>query len=117
VDAVDQQRHQIERIQSGRSPGRELGRGLRHKSTTHSTFAGAADADLDARWFQAATVLPRGDPEEHLLDHATIQRIGVGERLKRGPPARTRGRRLWTFCPPRTTSLDTVPARDVARAA
>ena len=32
---------------------------------------------------QAATVLPRGDADEHLLDDATIQRIGVGERLER----------------------------------
>src|SRR5213078_584135 len=57
--------------------------GLHDKSATHRTLAGAPDADLGADWLQAATVLPRGDPEEHLLDDATIQRVGTRERLKR----------------------------------
>jgi hypothetical protein len=39
--------------------------------------------DLRARRFQAPAVLPRGDTDEHLLDDATIQRVGVGERLER----------------------------------
>ena len=83
MEAVDQQRHQIEGIERGRSPGIELRGGLHDKSATHRTLAGAADADLGADWLQAAPVLPCGDPEEHLLDDATIQRVGIRERLKR----------------------------------
>jgi hypothetical protein len=63
------------------------------------TLAGAAGADLGAGWLQAATVLSRGDAEEHMLDHATIQRVGVGNAWNVGsatssPAARTRGRRI-----------------------
>jgi hypothetical protein len=47
------------------------------------TLAGATDSDVGAGGLQAATVLPRGDADEHLLDDAPIQRIGVGERLER----------------------------------
>ena len=48
VKAVDQQRHQIDRLQRGRSPGLELRGGLHDKSATHRALAGAADADLGA---------------------------------------------------------------------
>jgi hypothetical protein len=73
-----------------------------------------------AHRLQAAVVLPRGDPDEHLLHDPTIQRIGVGERVKRrqrdffavGSDPRSR---ISTFRPPSTTSLGTVPARDVER--
>src|SRR5207247_4403731 len=46
-------------------------------------LAGAPRADICARGFEAAAVVPCRDAEEHLLDHTTIQWVGVGERLKR----------------------------------
>ena len=66
-----------------RPPGRQLGRGLRDEPTTDRALARAPRLNLGARRFQAAAVLPRGNTDEHLLDDATIQRVGVGERLER----------------------------------
>ncbi len=60
-----------------------MGRGLRDEPTTDGALARAPRLDIRPRRFQAAAVLPRGDPDEHLLDDATIQRIRVGKRLKR----------------------------------
>ena len=48
VDAVDQQSHQIERVERGRSPGLELCGGLRDEPATHRALARAAGADLGA---------------------------------------------------------------------
>ena len=48
VEAVDQQRDEIDRVERGRSPGIELRSGLHDKSATHRTLAGAADANLVA---------------------------------------------------------------------
>ena len=123
VEAVDQQCHEIERIERGRSPGMSCAAVFATNRRLTALLLVPRDVDLGADRFQAAAVLPRGDPEEHLLDDATIQRVGIRERLEtsagrlRAPSARTRGRRICTFRPPSTTSLVTVPARDAARSA
>jgi hypothetical protein len=83
VNAVNQQRHEIEGIECGRSPGGELRLGLRDEPTAHRALARTPRPDIRARGFEAAAVLPCRDAEEHLLDHATIQWVGFGERLKR----------------------------------
>ena len=114
--------HEIERVERGRSPGRELRRGLRDEAAAHGALARARASARQRPGLQAAVVLARGDPDEHLLHDPTIQWVRVGERANVGsatssPSARTRGRRIATFRPPRTTSLGTVPARDAVRSA
>jgi hypothetical protein len=122
VDAVDEQSHEIERVARGRSPGRELRRGLRDEAAAHGALARTACVNVTAHWLQAAVVLPRGDTDEHLLhDRRFSGSVSANARnvgsATASPSARTRGRRICTFRPPRTTSLGTVPARDAVRSA
>jgi len=48
VDAVDQQAHEIERVERGRSPGCELRRGLRDEVAAHGALARAARVHVRA---------------------------------------------------------------------
>ncbi len=84
VDAVHQERHEIEAVEGRRPPGGELRRGLRDEPAAHGALAGAATDH--GRWqrFETARILARRHAHEHLLDHATIQRILAGHRSKGG---------------------------------
>src|SRR5216684_6927054 len=73
VNAINQQRHEVEGIECRRSPGGELRLGLRDEPTAHRALARTPRADIGARGFEAAAVLPCRDADEHLLDHATVQ--------------------------------------------
>src|SRR5262249_44549357 len=116
----NQQRDEIEAVECGRAPRRQLRGGLDDKAPAHRAPARAPRPDVGARGLPAAVILARSNTEEHLLDDATIQRIdrakarNVGSATSR-PSARTRGRRICTLRPPSTTSLGTVPARPAAR--
>jgi len=79
VHPVNQQRHEVERIERRRPPGVELRGGLRDEPAAHGALAGAARAEIGPRRLQAAPVLPRRYADEHLLHDATIQRISVRE--------------------------------------
>jgi hypothetical protein len=84
VHAVDQQPDQVEPLERRRLPRRQLRGGLRHEATTDRALARAPAAHRGRHGLQAARVAPRGDAHEHLLDHASIQRIDIGHRLERG---------------------------------
>jgi hypothetical protein len=58
-----------------------------------SALAGAPAAHRRRHRLQAPRIPPRGDAHEHLLDHASIQRIDVGHGLK------CRQRHLPALCP------------------
>ena len=83
VDTVDQQGHEIDAIERGRSPGGELRRGLHDEPAAHAALAGAATDHRRRQGFEAAGILPRRHPHQHLLDHAPIQRVFAGHQLKR----------------------------------
>jgi len=84
VHAVDQQRHEIEPIQRRALPGRELRRRAGHEAPADRALTGPAALHVRTDRLQAPRVLPRRDADEHLLDHAPVERIGGGHRLERG---------------------------------
>jgi hypothetical protein len=96
VNAVDQQGHEIDRIERGRTPGGELHRRLRDEPPAHGTLAGAATHHRRGQWFKAAGILARRHTHQHLFDHAPVKRIVAGHDLKRGqtatPPVRPHAR-------------------------
>lgn len=62
----------------------ELRRGTRHEPAADGAFTRAAAFHRRTEWLQAPRVLPRGHTHEHLLDDASIQRIGRHHCLERG---------------------------------
>ena len=80
VDAVDQERHEIERVEGRRPPGVELRRGLRDEPAAHGALAGAAPGHRRRQRLETARILARRHAHEHLLDDATIQGILAGHR-------------------------------------
>jgi hypothetical protein len=91
VDAVDQQAHQIERVERDRSPGIELRGGLRDESPTHRALARAAGADPRARRLQTAAILPRGDADQHLL---SVPSFSAAQRALRSARRQAHSRRF-----------------------
>jgi hypothetical protein len=77
VHAVDHQSHQLEGLQRRGLPGRQLRRRLRHKAAADGALARAAAPQRGRDGLQAARIASRRDPDEHLLDHAPIQRIDI----------------------------------------
>lgn len=59
MDAVDQEPDQVERLERGGLPRRQLRRGLRPEAATHGTLARAAALHRRRHWFQAS----RGDAD------------------------------------------------------
>ena len=84
VHAVDQQADQVEALERGGLPGRQLRRGLRHEATTHGTLARAAAPHRRRHRLQTARIAPRGNADQHLLHHPAIQRVDIGHRLEGG---------------------------------
>ena len=78
VDAVDQERHEIEAVERGRPPGGELRRRLRDEAAAHGALARAPAGHRRRQRLQTARILARRHAHEHLLDHAPIQRILAG---------------------------------------
>ena len=124
VDAVDEQRHQVEAVER-RSicQAASCARSSRRSGDSRALLLVPRLTHRRRHGLQAARILPRGHADEHLLDDATIQRIGVGQRLERrqrhfvavGPDARPPHRAPCGR--PSTTSLGTVPAREAVRSA
>ena len=111
VDAVDQQADEIDAIERGRPPGGELRRGLHHEPAAHGALAGAATDHRRRQGVEAAGILPRRYAHQHLLDHATIQRVFAGHGLKR------RQRHFLAVCPHARPTKGDLPAteHDLAR--
>jgi len=84
VDAVHQERHEVEAVEGRRPPGGELRRGLRDEPAAHRAFAGAATDHRRRQRVETARILTCRHADEHLLDHATIQRVLAGHRSKGG---------------------------------
>ena len=82
VDAVHQERHEIEAVEGRRSPGGELRRRLRDEPAAHGALAGATADHRRRQRLETARILTRRHAHEHLLDHATIQWILAGHRPK-----------------------------------
>jgi hypothetical protein len=83
VDPVDQERHEIERVEGGGPPGVELRRGLRDEPAAHGTLARPARGHRRRQRLETARVLTRRHAEEHLFDDPTIQGILARHQLKR----------------------------------
>ena len=121
MHTVEEQRHEVKAVQRCGLPRPELRRGLRHESPADAALARAATHD--PRWHRLETprIVAGRHAHQHLLNDAAIQGIGLGHRLEGRQrdfaSARTRGRCMATFRPPRTTSLGTVPAREAWRSA
>jgi hypothetical protein len=84
MDAVDQKPDQVERLERGGLPRRQLRRGLSHEAAAHGTPARAAAPHRRWHRLQAPGVAPRGHPHQHLLDHPAIQRVDIGHRVECG---------------------------------
>jgi hypothetical protein len=82
VDAIDQQRDELERVQREGSPGIELRRRFRDEPATHGALAGAARGHRRRQRLETARVPSRRHAEEHLFDDPTIQRILAGHQVK-----------------------------------
>ena len=59
-----------------------MGLGLRHEAAAHRALARATAGHVGRHRVQAPDVLPRGHADEHLLDHAAIQRIPLRHGLE-----------------------------------
>ena len=75
---------QVERLERGGLPRRQLRRRLRHEAATHRALARAPAPHRRRHRLQAPRIAPGGDAHQHLLDHAAIQRVDIGHRLERG---------------------------------
>jgi hypothetical protein len=82
VDAVDQKPDQVEPLERGGLPRRQLRRGLRHEAATHGTLARAAAPHRRRHRLQTSRIAPGRDADQHLLNHTAIQRIDIGHRLE-----------------------------------
>jgi hypothetical protein len=71
------------RLKDGGPPRVKLRRGLRHEPTADGALARAPRGHDWRQRLETAGILPRGDADEHLFDHAPIQRIFIRHRLKR----------------------------------
>src|SRR5206468_12641012 len=83
VHAVDQQRDQVEGIERRTLPRRELRRRAGDEAAADRALTGPTTLHLSTERLQAPRVLTRGHAHQHLLDDATIERIGGGHCLKR----------------------------------
>jgi hypothetical protein len=83
VNPVDQQRHEIERVEGRRPPGGELRRGLRDEPTAHGTLARPARGHGRRQRLETASILTGRHTNEHLFDDPTIQGILARHQLKR----------------------------------
>src|SRR5262249_31275970 len=72
VHAVDDEADQVERLKRRRLPRRQLRRRLGDEAATDRALARAAAPHRGRYGLQAARVTPRGDADEHLLDHTPI---------------------------------------------
>ena len=67
VQAVDQQRQQVEPVERGRSPGLEL-RGRRVTNADSRRACSCCGSSRPRGRFEASRILPRRDADEQLLD-------------------------------------------------
>lgn len=84
VDAVEQQRDEVEVVQRRGLPRPQLRRRLGQEPPTDTALAGAAAHDVARDGLQTARILAGRDAHQHLLHDAAIQRIGLGQRLEGG---------------------------------
>ena len=84
VHAVDQQADQVERVERGGLPRGQLRGRLGHEAAAHRALAGATAAQRRRHRLQTSRIAPGRDADQHLLDHAAIQRVDIGHGLECG---------------------------------
>lgn len=82
VDAIQHEPDQIQAVERLRLPGFQLRARLGDESSAHGALARAAGRHRRGQRLETARVLTRCHPDEHLLDHPTIQRILAGHELE-----------------------------------
>jgi hypothetical protein len=83
VDAIDEQRHEIDPVKRGGSPSVELRRRFRNEPPAHRALARAAHGHRRRQRLETSRVPARRDAEQHLFDDPPIQRILARHQLKR----------------------------------
>ena len=79
VHAINQQPHQVQRVERRRPPRIQLRLGLRDKASTDRTLARAPHGDVGAERFQTPRILAGRHTDQHLVDHAPVQRVRIRE--------------------------------------
>ena len=79
VHAINQQPHQVQRVERRRPPRIQLRLGLRDKASTDRTLARAPRGDVGAERFQTPRILAGRHTDQHLVDHAPVQRVRIRE--------------------------------------
>src|SRR5205085_12621552 len=86
VNAVDEDGPEIEVAERSLHPLDELLARQRDEAATHRALARAARLHAIGQRLERAGVLPRGDADRHLLERASVQRVGarkLGPRVER----------------------------------
>ena len=79
VHAINQQPHQVQRVERRRPPRIQLRLSLRDKASTDRTLARAPRGDVGAERFQTPRILAGRHTDQHLVDHAPVQRVRIRE--------------------------------------
>ena len=121
VHPSDEQHRQVEVVERRRPPRVQLRLRVGHEASTDRTLTRAPRGDIRTERFETPRIRTSRDADEHLVDNAPVQRVGIRECRAVGngtssPSRRTRGRRIATLRPPSTTSLGAWPARYACRA-
>ena len=77
VHAINQQPHQVQRVERRRPPRIQLRLGLRDNASTDRTLARAPRGDVGAERFQTPRILAGRHTDQHLVDHAPVQRVRI----------------------------------------
>src|SRR2546427_8161870 len=78
VDAVEEERHEVQLVQAASQLRRELGARRGHEATTDRTLARRPTPRAGRRGLQTRRIAPRRDPEKELVHHPR-QRILLPE--------------------------------------
>ena len=79
VHAINQQPHQVQRVERRRPPRIQLRLSLRDNASTDRTLARAPRGDVGAERFQTPRILAGRHTDQHLVDHAPVQRVRIRE--------------------------------------